>query len=117
MGSRPRLGTRASRSPGPALHCLATSCELGFAGLTVSSGMPLRQDVAVACEVAAPGEHGDQLRRVGGLGGGVLVWPGGVAEPQLPGVGGDRCGDRGALVIGEAAVDVGGDLRACLVVC
>jgi hypothetical protein len=74
--------------------------------------MPLWQDVAVAREVAAPGEHGDQLGSVGRPGDGVLMWPVGPAGPHAARHRGNQRGDRGTLVIWEAAVDVGGDLRA-----
>ena len=116
VGSCGGLRTGTVRALGPALPRASAPCELGFPGRAVGDWLGLWEWVAGRREVPVPGELRDQLRRVAGLRGGVLVGPCGVAEPGGVRCGGDCRRDVGALVIGEAAVDVGGGLRACPVV-
>jgi hypothetical protein len=61
--------------------------------------------------VPAFGEFGAQAVRVGGLGGGVFVWGGGIAKPGRAGGCRDLGGDGFALAAGEGTVDVGGEPR------
>jgi hypothetical protein len=58
------------------------------------------------------GEGGRQCCGVGGLGGGVFVWAGGVAEPEGSEAGGHLVADRGPFGLGELAVDAGGEVGA-----
>jgi hypothetical protein len=69
--------------------------------------LPSRDD-DTSSEMPSFGEHSDQLRRVGRLGGGILVWFIEVAEPETAGVRGDGGCYGGAFRLGERTVDIGG---------
>jgi hypothetical protein len=91
--------------------------EFGFQRLATTIRLGRGKHLTACREVPSCGQQRDKLRRIGRPRGGGLIGAGGIAQPHRAGGGADCGGDSGALVIGQATVDVHGSLRACLVVC
>jgi len=90
--------------------------ESGFQRLVAAIRLRRGKHLTACREVPSCGQQRDKLRRIGRPRGGGLIGAGGIAQPHRAGGGGDCCGDPGALDIGQATLDVCGNLRACLVV-